>query len=557
MRVSGVYAIAPAIVLSGLASGCGDRGAVTFSIKAPANDLFNPVAQSEQVTEFDLRTSSGQVIGIAGAVQGSGSGDGDKGLLPLGALMPVGPEDVFITALSGTNLVGEARIRDVTIKAGKRTTYEAQLRKPLVFVGSALPFESGLGNHATAAQILDPIASVDLTTVGKNPPQVSPGMTSGAVSWDGQYLFNVAGGQLGIFDTGTGANTGGMLALPFAPVRVAVAPRDRVLVALSAAMGSDGQLLLVGDVAGLAKNPAAAQTQTVTLPGQVPRAVAFSNDGNTIYVLTGSYAVDPCGPGTPPAANAIVQVSADGQVGPTYALPGFVSDITVDQSTGLLVLAETTRGQVSTLDPKALGGGGNGPQQVLGRLTCPSAVRVVNGVAFVVTSEHDTTQSNAFVVQRITLSNGQSTALPVGGPTYTVPLDSDPSQNGNIEMLKLFVRPGSLEAYELVLTPDGNLATFATRAHYKETGTTFKLSPVQPCTANFDIVEYGLYTVDVRTGNSSYAMRSQVVVSQLSAGNLDYCLACSAPGSGGEQPAATCDSKPGDRPAGLSAAFGQ
>jgi len=550
MRVSGaVYAIA----LSILASGCGDRGAVTFSIKVPTNALFNPVAQPELVSEYDLRTASGQVIGIAGAVQGSGLSD--TGLLPLGALSPnAEPEDVFVTALSGLNLVGEARIKDVMVKAGKRQTYEAQLRKPLVFVGAALPPESGGGNHAGPVQIFDPITSVDLArSGGSSPPAVTPGMTAGAVSWDGRFLFAVAGGQLGVFDTGLGTMVGGTLSLPFAPTRVAVAPRDEVLVALAAANGSDGALGLIGNLEGLAANAASGQLQTVPLPGQVARTVAFSNDGKTLYVLTGGTLADPCSPGPPPAHNAIIVVSSTGQVGATYNLPSFASDLAIDRATGALVLADAVGGQIATLDPAQLGGGGNvSPTRVLGGLTCPSAVSVVNGVAFVVTSDRDNSQKNAFVVQRLTLSSGQSTALSFAGPSYVIPLVSTGSPNGNIDSINIFVRPGSIEAYELVLTPDGNLAQFATRAHYKEAGTTFALSPQQPCTANFDIVEYGLYTVDVRTGNASYARRSQVVVM-----GEQVCLTCSTPGSPGMQDAGSCPPKPGDRPAGLTAAFGQ
>ena len=94
------------------------------------------------------------------------------------------------------------------------------------------------------------------------------------------------------------------------------------------------------------------------------------------------------------------------------------------------------------------------------------------------------------------------------------------------------VRPTSIEAYELAITPDGNRAEFATRAHYVEKGTNFVLSDAG-CTANFDIVEYGLYAVDMRTGNASYTQRSQMVV----AGAND-CIDC---GSGLERGARCAD----------------
>ncbi|HEX9102003.1 MAG TPA: hypothetical protein VF997_07365, partial [Polyangia bacterium] len=133
------------LVAALVVTGCGDRGSVTFNLTAPQSPLFNPVAQPELVTEYDIRTASGSVIGITSAVQSSGSST--NVLLPLGALMPAGaPEDVYVTALSGGNLLGMARIKDVTIKAGKKVTYEAPLRKPLVFVGAALPAETASGN---------------------------------------------------------------------------------------------------------------------------------------------------------------------------------------------------------------------------------------------------------------------------------------------------------------------------------------------------------------------------------------------------------------------------
>src|SRR5207247_11406881 len=114
------------------------------------------------------------------------------------------------------------------------------------------------------------------------------------------------------------------------------------------------------------------------------------------------------------------------------------------------------------------------------------------------------------------------------------------------------VRPGSIEAYELAITPDGNRAEFATRAHYKEVGTKFTISQ-QACTAAFDIVEYGLYTVDIRTGNASYTMRSQIVI----VGDQG-CIDCvQQTPLGPVHQVVGCVSSPGDRPAGLAAAFGQ
>ena len=138
------------------------------------------------------------------------------------------------------------------------------------------------------------------------------------------------------------------------------------------------------------------------------------------------------------------------------------------------------------------------PAVLLGGVTCPSAVRVVDGVVFAVTSTRDMTQPNAFILQRVTLSSGASTALSFAGPTYSIPIASTASANGDIQTINIPVRPTSLEAYELAMTPDGNRAEFAIRAHYVESGTKITFSQ-EPCTVDLDIIEYGLYAVDVRT----------------------------------------------------------
>src|SRR5690348_6224850 len=112
---------------------CGDRGAVTFDLKVPANKMFDPLADAELVSEYDIRTASGTVIGVASGVRGSASGS--SGALPLGPLaVTATPEDVYVTALSGTSVLGEARVREVAIKGGAKIHYPAEMRKPLIFV---------------------------------------------------------------------------------------------------------------------------------------------------------------------------------------------------------------------------------------------------------------------------------------------------------------------------------------------------------------------------------------------------------------------------------------
>lgn len=546
LRSSGV---AVWLALAASAGGCGNRGAVTFNIRAPENALFNPVAQPELVTEYDIRTASGAVIGIASAVQGSAKSA--DGRLPLGALMPsAAPVDVYVTALSGGNLLGEARIRDVTIKGGQTRSYDAELRKPLVFVGSALPAETAPENRVQPVQILDPIASTDLAKAPMSPPQVAGGMTAGAVTWDGRFLVAAQGTQLAAFDTGLGKNVSGALTLPFAPFRLAVAPRDQAIVALDAT-APDGSIAILTDVAGFAASPSSATPRVIKLAGQIPRAVAFSPDGMQIYVLTGGPAVDPCAPGTPPVANNVYAYSLDGTMVNTYPLSSFASDLAVDAADGMLVLASSATNNLLTIDPAS-----GQIQPVPGMFTCPSAVRVVNGVAFAVTSERDENQPDSWILQRVTLKTGQSTALSFSGPHYEIPIDSMPSPNGNIETATLPVRPVSITAYELAITPDGSRAEFATRARYQELGTKFQFSQ-EDCTANFDIVEYGLYAVDIRTGNASYQQRAQLVMTP---SDGRQCVDCLIPNPFGGPPLhqyADCASVAGDRPAGLAAAFGQ
>ena len=528
-------------------SGCGDRGSVTFNLKAPANPLFNPVAHPELVSEYDLRTANGTVIGIASAVQGSAQSG--NGLLPLGALMPPGmPEDVYVTALSGGNLIGMARIRDVVIKAGSRAIYDAELRKPLVFVGSTMPPEATGGmtpGSVAPVKILDPIESRDLARTAMSAPSVAGGMTAGASTWDGRFLVVAQGPMLTAFDNGLGHNVAGSFTLPFAPARVVVAPRDLAIVALDPGNGTNGSLAIISDVASFVGNPGGAAPKIVPMTRAVARTATFSPDGAKLYVLTGGPNSDPCSPGATTTPNAIEVFTLDGNLTGMFPLAGFASDLAVDPQSGLLVIADVAGKQISTMDPTT-----GATTKLLGNLTCPSAVRVVNGTVFAVTSDRDPMKPDSFVLQRVPFKGGAAAATSFGGPNYNIPIDSMPSGNGDIGMALLPVRPVSIEAYELAITPDGNRAEFATRAVYNEAGTTFVFSG-ENCTANFNIVEYGLFAVDVRTGNASYEMHAQLVVKGSSA-----CVVCKLPSPFPDQQVG-CMSTPGDQPVGLAASFGQ
>jgi hypothetical protein len=282
----------------------------------------------------------------------------------------------------------------------------------------------------------------------------------------------------------------------------------------------------------------------------VARTAAFSPDGNRLYVLTGVPTQDPCGPGAPTAANSIVALGLDGSTAAMYTLPSFAADLAVDAASGTIVIADSAAKQISTLDPGSPSGPVM-PRKLLGGLNCPSAVRVVNGVVFAVTSDHDPAQPNAFLLQRVTLASGETTALSFTGPQYQISTDSNPSANGDVQANTLQIRPVSLWAYDLAMTPDGSRAEFAVRAHYVESATSFNLLQAN-CTATFDIVEYGLYAVDLRSGNASYTMRSQLT--QMPA-NQRACIDCPL---GPPLPDVTfdCPSHPGDRPAGVAAVFG-
>ena len=542
------------IVAALAVSGCGDRGSVTFDLTAPTNPLFNPVAQPELVSEYDIRTASGTVIGIASAVQGSGQSD--NGLLPLGALMPVGePEDIFVTAMSGGNLLGMARIRDVTIKPGKKTSYEAPLRKPLIFVGSSMPPEKGAENGTRPVQILDPVASIDLA---KSPPVVvAGGMTAGATTWDGRFLVVAQGNLLTAFDTGSGTTVAGTLSLGFQPSRLVVAPRDSAIVALDPGPGSgpgngagstpSGSLVIIDDVAGFVASPGSVTPKIVRMPGAIARTATFSPDGSKLYVLTGGPSSDPCVPGAVLAANAIEVYALDGSMTDNFTLPGFAADLAVDPLSGTLVVADVAGKQIATFDPAS-----GAVTRLLGNLTCPSAVRVVNGTAFVVTNDRDRAQPGKFLLQRVPIKGGSPTATPFSGPSYDIPIpNSMPSANGGIGVAMVTVQPVSIDAYELAITPDGSRAEFATRTVYDEAGSEFVVF-IADCVARFNIVEYGLFAVDIRTGNASYQVRSQLVQTPA---NGSRCVACTL---GMTLPIdANCGSTGGDRPAGLAASFGQ
>jgi hypothetical protein len=526
------------------ALGCGSPGAVTFAIDEPTHPDLDPI--SGRVSEYLVKAASGAVLGVASVTSlvSGGATDGEE-RLPLGVLRTtVAPEDVEVDVLSGSELVGMARVRDVSIKAGVQKIYTASVRKPLIFVGATLPDESDPNNGLAAGKILDPTTSLDLANPeapgARPPPKLPDGMGSAVVTSDGRFLLAGGKNMLTVIDTGSGGTVGTMT-LPFSPTRLAVAARDRAAVALG-----PNDVAIFTDVAGLVTQPAAVSPRMVKL-SMAPRTAAFSTDGKRIYILGGGAAVDPCAPGTALAPNSIVTIGVDGSEGATWMLPGFVSDLAVDPTSDQIVLSESVANQVSTLDPQTAAGAVT-TRRLFGA-TCPSALHIVDEQVFAVSSERDRSATDSFILYRgRVVGDAAPQALGFNAPVFEAPTDT-PSRDGNISF-QIQLRAASLTAYEMAVTPDGNRAVFATRARYHEQAQALQILGID-CTMTVDIVEYGLYSIDARTGTSSYSLRSQLVTAPTA---NQPCIVC--PLSLTDSLEFGCSSSPGDRPAGITAVFG-
>jgi hypothetical protein len=537
------------IVIAGAVSvcgvGCSSEGSVTFAIREPADPRLDPL--TAQVSELLVKSAAGDVIGVATLRTGAADGGVGAQRLALGPLkVTATPIDVEVDLLDGSDLVGMARVRDVSIRNGAIATYYADVRKPLILVGNALPDEPNRDNQLLGGEILDPTTSLDLANPrdppGPNdPPPPRLPADAGALAATSDGRFGLAGRKnaIGVFDTGSGREAGDA-ALPFTPTLLAVAPRDTAAVALGSD-GTNGLLALFDDVVSLTGTPTAVTPHLSSLAGQIPRAVTYSADGRRIFVLTGGTSADPCAPGALLAPNAIVAVGLDGATQATWSLPGFVSDVALDAATGLLVLSEAK--QVSLFSPD--GPSGAATTRKLFAANCPSALHVAGGEVFVVSSDRST--NNEFQFHRAQLATGADHAISFTGPLYEGTTD-DPSMDNNVRF-NIQLRPASIMAYALAVTPDGRRAEFATRARYHELRQPLQLLGTA-CTATVDIIEYGLYALDTGTGNTSYELRSQLVTMPPAMG---VCITC--PTSVGDI-GFGCPSLGGDRAAGIVALFG-
>lgn len=530
--------------------GCGNRGVVTFTIDPPANQTLNPIGP--RVTQFSITRPDGSVL--AAVAPGSAQ------QIPLGPLQQQTTKiDLTFSATSGTQLVGEARLKDVVFENGRVHDYAVQVRKPLLTIGSALADEAGPGSLILPGQIIDSNTGEDVThpkmaDPSLAPPKLPQGMTAANATWDGRFLLAGATKGLSVIDTGSGA-TVGTAPIGFTPVGVAVGARDSAV----AVLDPGGNLAIFPDVGALTSSPASQTPTVINLPpGTTPRAVTFSADGQLIYVLTGGTKADPCNDTTAPMPNAIAIAGLDGTKLGLWQLPSFASDFAVDAQSGRVLVSMSIDNKVGWIDP-AQSYGAVTPAPLVAA-TCPSAIRVANGAAFIVTSGRPMGAmpgATDFVLLRVPVMSNGADAQPLRftGPSFdTSQIDTPPADMNTDLVIKL--RPRGITAYGMAISPDGGHAVFATRARYRESMTdTFTLFQGTCKPQNIDIVEYGLYQFDTAAGTSSYTSRSQYVVSPPS--NMPNCVVCQVPlGISMVEIDLVCVPRPGDRAAGLGAVFG-
>jgi hypothetical protein len=502
---------------------------------------LNPV--TSQVTEYALKHIDGSIVAVASF--GAMSSD----TLPLGPLTPsMSPVDLQLQVLSGSTLLGMGLVKDVSFENGVQKDYDVWVRKPLLTIGSSVPTEP-VGLDLKAGQIIDPTQSAADLTNTMTGPKLPPQTVATAPTWDGRFLLAASGmtKTMDVIDTGSG-KTVGSAPLGFSAVKVAVGSRNSAVAVLDPA----GSVLLFPDVDALTGNPGAATGMKIMLTG-AQRTLTFSPDGQSLYVLNGTDA-DPC-TGAAPAKNAITVLGLDGSMKGTWMQAGFVSDVAVDPRSNKVVITDATNGKISSFDANMAFGAVMAQQ--IGQATCPSAVRVVSSEAFVVTSDRGTT-ANSFVLQRIDLGTAMVSKVSFQGPAYVQNVTGPQMSPDMNQAFNFQLRPIGLYAADLAVTPDGNRAVFAIRTRYREDSTQKFQFASESCTPNIDIVEYGLYTLDTATGTVQYTSRSTIVALPSVPFNMNdsnsWCITCKLLGS--TDIVSGCDSKAGDKAAGLAAIFG-
>ncbi len=560
-------------VLLSFVAACGSEGTVTITVRTPSVAVLNPV--SSDLTEYQLIGPDSMVLGVA-PVTSTGATQLSLGTLQSSAA----PEEVSLSLLSGTQLEGMARLRSVVIKNATKSSYEANVRKPLLFVGQAAPPELTTGGVTTYGSIIDPtalISSTDIVSFTSSPDLSHPlgfGTTSPAgalvlpdgtgattVTWDGRFLISAGTSGLQVTDTGSWNSVGGAIQTVNKISRLVAAPRDQAIAALS----RDGEaVMLWTDVPGLTSGQV---TQPILVPlnGEIPRSAAFSSDGTKLYVLSGGDVLDPCD-GSTLTTNKILTVDLTGQIVATANLNDFAADLALDDLTGALIVSLPITGQVATVD---LSSNPIGTKKLFDA-GCTSAVRAGKGQVFAVTTVLEPAgtlhASTNCILKIASLQNGTERDLPFDTPFYSPTLaitdDSD-----TLAGIQLTVQATSVNAYEMVLTPDGSRAIFATRAHYnqvgKELGFNFSPStglPQSECSLDVDVVEYGLYNIDLHSGATHYDVHSQFVIGGAT-GKCDLLCGNNAADTNAFKGSCAADdindsTSPHDEPFGLSALFG-
>jgi len=536
-------------IVLGCAIGCGNRGSVTFTVHAPALKLLDPLADPH-ISEFRVEAADGTLVGAVTEMAGATD-------LPLGPLTSrSAPVDVTLDVLDGTELVGMARVRDVVVKPAVQNEYSAELRKPFAFIGSRLPDETLPMNRLGATQLIDPSTSLDVAPALQStgaPATLPLGVAAAQASSDGRWLLAATSGggtlpsSLQIVDTAT-AQTVGMLPLTFTAARVVVAPRDTAIaVVADSAPGGTGVVELFGDVADFvagAHTPVRIEVRS----GPVRQAV-FSSDGQQLLLLTGDpHALDPCGK-APAGANQVLAYNLDGSLAQRWSLPSWAADLAVDVASGALVVSLPNTNQVVLLK---VDGASLTTHPLITDAICPTALEVENGQVYVVTATPDPQAVDAsFQLRRIGVDGSSPKSIAFPQPVYQAAVNESDPRDGKIQF-DLKVMPKFFTGYEIAVAPDGSRVQFATRTHYVETpDQIFNLIQGFVCQPSFDIVEYGVYSLDTRTQTSSYRSRARIVTAPSS---TQPCIHCT---NNFFNVDFGCPSVAGDRPAGLATLFGR
>jgi hypothetical protein len=309
--------------------------------------------------------------------------------------------------------------------------------------------------------------------------------------------------------------------------------------------------LLINDVPALFDKPASASVMTVTLTGQKVRTATFSSRAELelrLYVLGGGDAI-PCEPTDPPP-NSVLSVRPDGSVEATWKLPAFASDIAVDPVGGTVVASVSGNNAVTVIDTGVPSGDVGAPNLFDSQLACPTALRVIGGLVYVVTSPSSRINQPTMPALQIgSIEGGKLTPIPFEAPRYEQPIGGTSSES---IVASVSAGPNAIYAYDLALSPDGSRAFIGARSRYAQEKQRVEFfggggsPPLFSCFMNLDVAEYGLFRLDTRTGAVVYSSRSQLGTN-VKGENCEFdCQFGSF----------YCPTTGGDRPSGLSVLFG-